>query len=145
MNLLVQPEIFFEFAFAGRSGFEGTLHGRTYCADFTIGLFGIVYQIATFLGDDELFAVGTVFGQIFYVGLSEIAQTAMQGDVGIFDTLYFHALHDVATEMQTCGGGGYGTFVLGKNTLKTLNVFGFCGALDDFARQGSFSQGIKLL
>src|SRR5690554_4762602 len=66
----------------------------------------------------------------------------MQGDVRKMSTLYFKALQQFATEVQTGCGRRHSPFVLRKNGLIALAVFGFHFSFNEFG-QRSLSQTVK--
>ena len=84
-----------------------------------------VHNLTAFGIDKHLFAVHLVLGEVFDVRLAEVAQTAVEGDIGTFDTFDLHALHHRFAEMQSGRGCRHRTFILGKDALEALQIFGF--------------------
>ena len=65
-----------------------------------------------------------MFRKVFDVDFAEVAKPEMEGKEIVVDALYFHYFEDFAAKVQTCRRGNDGTFVLGKDTLIALGVFG---------------------
>ena len=59
--------------------------------------------------------------QVFHLDRVERAETQVDGDVGKLEAANLHDLHQLAAEMQTCGGGGDGALVACENGLKLLH------------------------
>ena len=85
-----------------------------------------------------------MLGKVLNLDVVEVAQTAMQGDISEVKALDFHALHQLAREVQACSRSGNGTFVFGKDTLEVIEVV-LCSVMvfatvDDIAWQRSLAQ-----
>ena len=136
---------FFDATFCAHTSFKGTLHGSSYGANLMSLLFCGIDHLTALFAHEHLLAVHLVFGEIFHIGLCEVAQTTVEGDECRFDALDLHALHHVLAEVQTCSGSGDRAFVFGEDALETFQIFWFRRTLDDFMRNGSFAKCIKLL
>ena len=80
--------------------------------------------------------------EVFHVGAAEVAQAAVERDVGKVDALDFHALHDLAGEVHAGGGGGDCAFVFGKDALEAFQVFRLALAAYE-AWNGRFAEGVE--
>ena len=60
------------------------------------GKLGLVNQIACLLADHHLLRIHLVLGKVLHLNIVEVAQTAMQGDISLVDTVDFHTLHQLA-------------------------------------------------
>ena len=74
----------------------GLRHAGTYGTHAVTIQLGLVYQVSSLLSNDHLLRIHLIFGQILYLYFVEVAQTAVQGDVSLVDTVDFHALHQLA-------------------------------------------------
>ena len=121
-------------------GLKDSLYGGAYGYDTVLVGLGTVYDLTGLGSDLHLFAVGLMFGEIFDVDVAEAAETAVEGDKGLFDTAYLHHLHQLGGKVQTCRGNGDGSFSLGKYRLKVVKVFWLGGTGENLAREGGFAQ-----
>src|SRR4030095_6417636 len=78
---------------------------------------------------------------------SKRSQSDMQGDVSDLNLLLLKTSEELRCEMQTCRGGGQGTFNVGVNGLVTLGVNGKGGKARtlDIGGEGDLSQGFEVL
>ena len=114
---------------AGR--LHGALHGGADGHHLLAHVLGAVDDVAVFLFDGHFLRIHLVLGEVFHVGLAEVAQSAVKGDEGAAYVVYLHALQHFAAEVEPRGGRGDGPFVLGKVALEALQVFRLRLALDD--------------
>ena len=90
-------------------------------------------------------ALHLVFREIFDIDFAEVAESAVEGDVGDFYAFELHALHEVLGEVEPGGGCRDGSFVLSEDTLEVLEVLWFCGTGNHVAWQGCFAEGVERL
>ena len=63
---------------------------------------GLVHNVTGLLLDDHLLRVHLMLRQVLHLDGVEVAQAAVQGDIGKVDALDLHALHQLTTEVQAC-------------------------------------------
>ena len=105
---------------------------------------GLVHQFASFLRDNHLLRIHLVLGKVLNLNLVEVAQSAMQGDVSLVDTVDFHTLHQLAGEVKTGSRSCNGTLYLSENTLEIFHII-LCSVMIltgiyDIARKRSLTQ-----
>ena len=81
--------------------------------------------------------------QVFYVDITEVAQTGMQGDISEINTFDFQTLHQLTAKVQAGCRSSYRTFVLGEDGLETFRIFRLYRTVDDGMGQGSLTQSIE--
>ena len=74
--------------------------------------------------------------QVFYVDITEVAQTGMQGDISEINTFDFQTLHQLTAKVQAGCRSSYRTFVLGEDGLETFRIFRLYRTVDDGMGQG---------
>ena len=84
-----------------------------------------------------------MFRKVFYIDITEVAQTGMQRNISKINTLNFHTLHQLTAKVQAGGRSSNRSFVLSKNRLETHSIFFFHRTVDNRMRQGRFTQCIK--
>ena len=103
-------------------------------------LLGFVHDAAGLSLNLHLLGVHLVLGQVLHFNAVEVSQSAMQGDECELHASYLHTFHHFAREVQSRGGSGDGSFVLGENALEIGHVVFRCRAfVHDVVGQGSRS------
>lgn len=84
--------------------------------------FGSIDGLAAGFVHDELLGVNLVLEEVFHVGVAEVAQAAVQGEVGGAYVGQLHAHERLPGEVQAGGGRGYAALMAGINGLEVLQV-----------------------
>ena len=84
-----------------------------------------------------------MLGQVFHIYGAESAQAHVQRHVRGLDALDFHALHDLAGEVQAGRRSRHRANVLGVDGLVALLVGGLGFAVNNFLGQGRFAQLVE--
>ena len=104
---------------------------------------------------DELAAVGVythllrvhlMLCKVLHFDVVEVAQTAVERDIGEVDATNLHALHQLAREVQAGSRSRNGALVLGEDALEVVEVV-LCAALvgaavEDVAWQRSLAESV---
>ena len=107
-------------------GTHGTLRStggaHADAADTMTSLLRAVHDVASLLMHEHLFRRHLVLRQILHLDRVEVTKSTMQSDIGKVDASDLHTLHELTAEVQTSGGSGNGTLVLGVDGLEALDA-----------------------
>lgn len=109
----------------------------------TVGL-GLVDKVCGLLGDNQALGVHLVLGEVLYIYLAEVSESHVHGNEGFVYVLENHAVKELAAEVKTGCGGGYGALMLCKDSLEVLFVLRG-GLLFDKPQDRGFSKAVECL
>ena len=71
-----------------------------------------------------------MLGEVFHVDFAVVTQSGVHSEESGINALDFHALHQLAAEVETGGRSHHGTLILGKDALVAVGIFGSRLTLD---------------